>query len=330
MSLGIGILVWLYHDFDFSRLEYTLFHEMNWGWFTLSLVAGIFSHILRGWRWPLTLAPLGLYPRRSVSVYSIFVSYAANLVIPRVGEVSRCSVLGRYDGISFSKSLGTVVTERLIDTLMVLALTAIAFMLQARVFASFFAQTGTNGQQWSDTFTSPAFIISTICVIAILVLAFLLLRKFSFYQKVKGVLRNVWEGIVSLKNMQHPYLFVAETFAIWGCYFLQFYLCFFCFDFSSNLSLMAALVLFVAGSIAVVVPTPNGAGPWHFAVITMMVLYGVPRDDAGMFALIVHSSQTLLLIVLGVFALVMLQFKKKVTQKNESFVGPHEGEPALK
>ena len=92
---------------------------------------------------------------------------------------------------------------------------------------------------------------------------------------------------------------------------MQFYLCFFYFPFSSDLSVAAGLLLFVAGSVAVVVPTPNGAGPWHFAVISMMVLYGVSQSDAGMFALIVHSSQTALVALLGVIGLIMVKGKKK-------------------
>ena len=90
-------------------------------------------------------------------------------------------------------------------------------------------------------------------------------------------------------------------------------LCFlsFCFDFSDNLGVMAGLVMFAVGSIAVVVPTPNGAGPWHFAVITMMMLYGVGKEDAGIFALLVHGIQTFLLILLGIYGLAALPFTNK-------------------
>ena len=79
------------------------------------------------------------------------------------------------------------------------------------------------------------------------------------------------------------------------------YLTFYCFDFSAGLGWVAGLVLFVVGSIAVIVPTPNGAGPWHFAVITMMMMYGVSKEDAGIFALLVHGIQTFLLILLGIW-----------------------------
>lgn len=89
-------------------------------------------------------------------------------------------------------------------------------------------------------------------------------------------------------------------------------LCFFLlFRFSDNLGVMAGLVMFAVGSIAVVVPTPNGAGPWHFAVITMMMLYGVEKEDAGIFALLVHGIQTFLLILLGIYGLAALPFTNK-------------------
>ena len=109
--------------------------------------------------------------------------------------------------------------------------------------------------------------------------------------------------------MKNGWLFMLETVGIWFCYFMQFYLCFFCFGFSSGLSLAAALLLFVGGSIAVVVPTPNGAGPWHYVIMSIMMLYGVSETDAGVFALIVHGTQTLLVAVLGIYGIAALHLR---------------------
>ena len=133
----------------------------------------------------------------------------------------------------------------------------------------------------------------------------------ALLKKLKSILCRFWEGVMALSKMKNFKLFFIETVGIWFCYFMQFYLCFFCFSFSSGLSVAAGLLLFVAGSVAVVVPTPNGAGPWHFAIISMMVLYGVSQSDAGMFALIVHSSQTALVAVLGVIGLMMIKTDRK-------------------
>ncbi len=311
LLLGAVILVWMYHGFDFSRVRDVLLGGMDYRWMLLSLVFGVFSHLFRGWRWKLTLAPLDEYPRTVRCVYAVFVAYAANLVVPRVGEISRCGVLARYDGTDFSKSLGTVVAERLVDTLCVAVIAGITLLLQARVFASFFARTGTNVGVWREVFTSTRFYILLFCVVVVVVAGFFLWRNPARGAKAKRVLQNIWEGILSLRRVKRMPLFVRNTAGIWGCYFLQFYVTFFCFDFSSGLSFVAGLVMFTVGSIAVVVPTPNGAGPWHFAVITMMVLYGVGKEEAGIFALLVHGIQTFLLILLGIYGLAALPFTNK-------------------
>ena len=311
LALGGFILLWVYKDFDFSRVGEVLEHGMNYWWMLLTLVFGIFSHVLRGWRWKQTLAPLGAYPKTSDCVNAIFVSYAANLVIPRIGEISRCGILSKYDNVSFSKSLGTVVTERLIDTLCVALITGLTLVLQMKVFKSFFAETGTDLGSVTHLFTTASFYIILLCAVGVIILLYYLLRTLSFFEKVKGVALNVWEGILSLKNVKNKPLFVLYTFLIWLFYFLQFYLSFYCFGFSSNLGIEAGLVMFVVGSIAVVVPTPNGAGPWHFAVISMMMLYGVSKTDAGIFALLVHGIQTFLLILLGIYGVTALSFTNK-------------------
>lgn len=306
LLFGGTIMVWVYRDFDFSKVGQVLWHEMNWWWMLLSLVFGIFSHIFRGWRWKQTLEPLGAYPKTSNCVNAVFISYAANLVIPRLGEVSRCGVLSKYDGISFTRSLGTVVTERLIDSICVALITTVAVFTQMGVFRKFLQDTGTDLDSVTDILTSPHFYIILFSVIGILILIYFLVRALSFFEKVKGVVLNLWQGIISLKDVKSKTLFVFYTFLIWFCYFMQFYVAFFCFDFTANLSILAGLVMFVGGSIAVIVPTPNGAGPWHFAVISMMILYGVSIEDAGIFALIVHGIQTFLVILLGIYASVIL------------------------
>ena len=311
LLLGAFILVWVYRDFNFQRVGEVLLGGMDYGWIALSLVFGVFANLFRGWRWKLALEPLGEYPKTANCVYAIFISYASNLVIPRVGEVTRCGVLSKYDGVSFSQSLGTVVSERMIDTLCVGLITGLVLLSQMPVFATFFAETGTNVGRYAEVLTSGHFYLIILCILAILVLAFFLIRNIALFAKLKGILQNVWQGIVALKDIKHIPLYVFYTFGIWGCYFLEFYLAFYAFDFSAHLGITAGLVMFVVGTLAVIVPTPNGAGPWHFAVMTMMMLYGVGKEDAGIFALLVHGIQTFLLILLGIYGLLALPFTNK-------------------
>lgn len=311
LLLGGAILYWMYRDFDFKRIEHVALHEMNWTWMLLSFPFGVLAQLFRGWRWNLALTPLGEHPRTSTSIHAVFLSYAVSLVVPRIGEFARCGVLKRYDGVSFPKALGTVVTERVIDSLLVLLVTGLTFISQLHVFRTFFDRTGTRLDAIASRFSTTGWIVTGVCIVAAVVLSILLLRRFSLYNKVKDTVGDIGKGVMSLRRVRNMPLFLLLTVAIWGSYFLHYYLTFFCFDFTANLGMSYALVTFIVGSIAVIVPTPNGAGPWHFAVKTMFILYGVADVNALFFVLIVHTVQTMLVILLGIYAWVALSFTRK-------------------
>ena len=263
----------------------------------------------------MTLEPMDLKPRSSVAVCSIFLSYAASLVVPRIGEFTRCGVLKRWEGISFSRALGTVVTERIVDMLLMMVMVGATFLLEMSTFGTFFKKTGTNLGGILSGFTWAGWLVTAICLLAMAILLYILLRRLSIYNKVKTTISDIWQGVVSLRGVSSLPLFLIMTVGIWMCYFLHYYLTFFCFDFTSHLGLSCALVTFAVGSIAVIVPTPNGAGPWHFAVKTMLILYGVQDEQALYFVLIVHTVQTLLVVLLGVYAWVRLSFVNRLTLK---------------
>ena len=306
-----GLLYWMYRDFDFAEAGRIFMHEMNIWWLLASLIPITLSHVMRGLRWLLTLEPLGYRPKKGDSIDAIFIAYASNVVIPRVGEVSRCAVLTRYDKIPFSKALGTLVAERLIDMLLVLLFVCVMLLTQFDVFLSLFAQTGTNEASLSALFTSPKTYIIIGGVVALCALLWVFLKRTSLYVKVKQMVHGFVDGLLSLRTMHRKGLFALYTIGIWMGYFLEFYLAFFCFSFTAELSVVQALVIFAAISLAIIIPTPNGAGPWHFVVISMMMLYGVPELEASSFALIVHAFQTLGVMFLGAYGWVALQLRNK-------------------
>ncbi len=318
LLLGGAILYWMYRGFDIKSIADVMTDEMNWTWMLLSFPFGILAQAFRGWRWQQTLEPLGEKPRASVSVNSIFVSYAASLIIPRSGEIVRCGILKRWDGVSFPKSLGTVVTERAIDTLLIIIITALTFLWQLPVFHKFFSSTGTRLDEILSQFSTAGWWVTAICGIAALLLVWLLLRRLSIYNKVKNTFAGLFSGVMSVKDVRNIPLFIFFSIGIWACYFLHYYLTFFCFAATSHLGMACALVTFIVGSIAVIVPTPNGAGPWHFAVKTMLILYGVASNDALYFVLIVHTVQTLLVLLLGFYGWTALTLTaKRQKAKNE-------------
>lgn len=313
--LSGGILYWMYRNFDFSQISDTLFHKMKWEWMLLSFIPGIMAQVFRALRWQQSLTPIGERCRPHTAICAIYISYAASLVIPRIGEFLRCGVLARKDNVSFAKSLGTVVTERVVDMALMLLLCAAVVIYQWKQFSDFFALTGVNISTTLSRFTSTGIWVSALCMAGILALFFILARKLSIMRKVKHIMRGLFEGVMSIKKIHNLPLYVFYSLAIWICYFFHYYLTFYCFDFTENIGLAAGLVSFCTGSIAVIVPTPNGAGSWHFAVKTILVLYGLEATEAVLFALVVHTVQTLLLVVLGIYGTVALQFTPKASRQ---------------
>lgn len=291
---------------------------MKWGWMFLSLFFGFLPQVLRGLRWRLALEPTGEKPRRTTCALAVFVSYAASLVIPRVGEITRCGTLSHKDNTSFAKGLGTVVTERIVDALFMLGVTLVALFVQRQAFMVFFSKTGTNFSSMVQKFTTTGYVVTAVCLAALAVMCVLCFKRLRLFGKLHNIFRDLKEGVISLKNMRSLWLYTFYSFAIWFCYYLHFSLTLYCFDFTSGITQLDALVIFCVGSYAVLIPTPNGAGPWHFAVKTMLVLYGVAASDAILFALVVHAMQTGLIIFLGVVGLAGLQFVPQIKGNNNN------------
>lgn len=312
--LGGGILYWMYRHFDFSQIGDVLFHQMRWEWMLLSFIPGILAQIFRALRWQQSLTPIGEHCRTHVAICAIYLSYAASLVIPRVGEFLRCGILKNKDGVSFPKSLGAVVTERAVDSLLMLLLCLVVVWYQWEQFSNFFALTGVSIHTTLSRFTATGIWVSMLCTTGILILLYILMRKLAVLRKVKLIMQGMLEGIMSVRKVKNIPLYIVYSVGIWVAYFFHYYLTFYCFGFTENLGFAAGLVSFCTGSIAVIVPTPNGAGSWHFAVKTILVLYGLGATEAVAFALVVHTIQTLLLVALGVYALIALQYTKKTSR----------------
>lgn len=299
--LGIGILWWMYRGTDWRDFMHCVFHDMHWGWMALSLVFGVLPQLFRAWRWRMALKPLGEQPRARVCADAIFLSYASSLVVPRIGEVARCGTLKKYDGVSFSKSLGTVLTERLVDSVMVILLTAVAVLSQLPVLLQFLRTTGMSLDQVLGRFTGTGYVVTALCAVAVLGFGYYLFKNLSFFSKSREIARNIWTGIRSLRDVKNLPLYLFYSLGIWVGYYLHFYIAFFCFDFTCGINPVAAFLIFCVGTFAVLVPTPNGAGPWHFAVKTMLILYGVAEPQAILFALVVHTIQTMEVVLLGAY-----------------------------
>jgi hypothetical protein len=316
LFLGLTILWWLYKDQDPKKMADILKKEVNYGWIFLSLILGLFSHISRTIRWQMLIEPIEKRPGLLNTFLSVMIGYLANLAIPRMGEISRCAVLSRYEEISFSRLVGTVVTERIIDLIMLLLSLVLVIITQYNVFIDII-KNKLNLGEIGNFLSSREFYFSAILIIGIFFLFRKKIMKWKVFYKFRELWRQFKEGLFSFRNVKNKFLFVFHTVLIYVLYFLMIYVCFFGFPFTRHLSPGKGLAVFVLGSFGMVAPVQGGIGPWHFLVISTLIFFGIESSQASAFALLVHGSLNAMIIVTGLlsFLTIPLINKKPLTRR---------------
>jgi len=314
--LGIFIFWMVYKDQDIKRIKSILTNDVNYFWIAVSIFLGLLSHVSRTIRWNQMIEPLGRKPRLLNTFLAVMVGYLMNLVLPRMGEISRCGVLARYEKISFTKLVGTVVLERLIDVLMLLLLLVVLIFTQFGQVLEFLSNNPEVKEKLDKVIYSPVLIGGLLFFALIIWLSRHKIRGSSLMKKVTDLVAQFVEGFRSIVKMKNKGLFIFHSFFIWLMYYLMLYCVFFAFGFTSHLAPLAGLTVFVLGSFGMVAPVQGGIGAWHFMVIEGLALYGIDRTDGKVFALLAHGSTTIMLIVLGLIGLLVLPFvNERVEEK---------------
>lgn len=306
-----ALLFWLvYRDQNWEDLLKVLKEDVNYTWIGVACVMGIASHVSRALRWQLLTESMGYKISFWNSFMGVMIGYFANIAIPRMGEFTRCGVVSKYEKVPFSKLLGTVVTERVIDMIILLSLTLVVVITQFKQVGIFLQE----NQEVKDKLVGLFHSAWLLALLGGMVVVFWVLWKFWLKDKLQGRMRSFFyglkEGLLTVKDVRHKYLFVGYSLFIWLMYFLMFYVCFFCFEFTSQLGILVGLTIFVLSSYGMVAPVQGGIGAWHFMVIAALMVYlpHTPNIEsmAKTFALLTHGTMTLLYIVVGVICVIML------------------------
>lgn len=311
LLISAVVLVYTYRDYDFSKLWYDI-ERLKLGWIFFAVVFSWLSPLFRGLRWNLILSPLGYKVPYRDSILIVFTGYAANIIIPRFGEISRCAILDRHNSVPFSKGLGTLLAERFVDMVLLMLICGITVLWQFPYFMQLFSGNSTVSadvvsEPASSTLNIPVACYWVLGILAVVVLVWLFV-KFKPVNWIRKFISDLWAGFMSLKKVDNLPLFLFYSLGIWICYYLEMYLAFFSLESTASVGAIAGLVCFVAGSVAVLVPTPNGAGPWHWVVISMLVIYGVPVEDAKPLALVLHTAQTVAYLLGGFVSWIALHY----------------------
>ena len=306
--LGVGVFIlWLvYRKMDFAAIMDVLRSNVNFWIIALSLIFGLFANIARAYRWNLLIKPLGEKPRIHNLIYAVLGNYVVNLVLPRLGEVWRCGMITKYEKISFSKLIGTLLVDRLADTLTVGLIVLAAIPLNIPFFKGYLSRNPEIFDKLEQIISSPWPYLSIVLLIIIIWAVFKFLGHIKIITRVNLFLKNIWEGMKTVWYMKDKWKFLFYTFLIWFGYFLYFYICFFAFDFTKDLGWIAGLIAFGISSVAVAVPVQGGIGAWHAAVIAALLSFGMLENNAAAFALIVHTIQTVFTALAGLVGVIAL------------------------
>lgn len=273
----------------------------NYWWIALGLFFGILSHLSRAYRWKFLLEPLGYKPNFGNSTMAVLVAYLVNYAVPRAGEVSRAAVMTNYEGIPFEKGFGTIVAERIADVVMMLLIITITLFVQFDFIY--------------ELLTKNFDPIKIGVLLVLLVLGGFIFTRYvkkaqsGFGLKIKSFVSGLVEGVTSIFKMKHKWAFIFHTVFIWVMYVMMFWATIPAIQ-GLEVPFGAVLIGFIAGGFSIAA-TNGGVGLYPVAVAGAFMLFGVAKDPSEAFGWIMWSAQTLMIIVFGGLAFLLLPLYNK-------------------
>ncbi len=307
LTLGVALLWFSFRNIDLSQL-WTDIKSAKYSWMLLSLACLAISLFFRALRWNIQIEALGYKTRASSTYGAVLIAYLANCIFPRLGEVARCSVLKRKENIPFDKTLGSVISERIIDLLVLFGLAFLVIVFQWKLLGSLVTS-------WMVPLLNK--LINNVLLGIVVILAgiagiVLLIKIIKRNKKIASLWHGFLDGIKSVVTMKKKWRFVLYTLGVWGFYVVMTWLPFYMLSETSHLGLVEAITLLGIATLGVVAPVPGGIGTYHFIAITLLSgFYDISEQVAGSFAAINHGSQMIFYLITGVLAYVVMFFFDK-------------------
>jgi len=281
------------------------FKSAHYSWIALGMLFGLLSNLSRAYRWKYLLEPMGYNAKLPNRIMAVFIAYLANFGIPRSGEVLRAAVLTNYEDVSFQKSFGTIIGERMADFIILLSIVGVTFLIQ---FDFIF-------ELLQNAFQPKKLVIMGLIGVTAIILLFIYLRKSQskIALKVRNFVMGLLEGILSIFRMQHKWAFIGHTIFIWVMYLLMFYVTTLAVDDLQGVSIGALLIAFIAGSFTIAA-TNGGIFVYPLAIGAAFSIFDIPENPSIAFGWIIWASQTVMIIVLGSMSFLFLPIYNRKTK----------------
>jgi len=300
-GIGFGLFWLAMEGVEDSEAMKRDMRSAQWWGVAASFVMGYLAIVSRGLRWNILLSPMGHRPSPARSVHAVAFSYFANAFVPRSGEVARCAALNQTDKIPVDQLLGTVITERVVDFLMLFGLVAFALATNLEAFLGL--------MQEAQLPATTTFIAAGVMILLGGVALWWLAKQQGrpgLVGRVAEFLQGLGKGIQSVLAMEKRGLFLAHTFFIWTMYFFMSFVLFKAIPAVNEVRLTDAVLVMVAGGFGMVLPAPGGIGSYHWAVSLGFAAVGFSRDVGFAVANVVWITQTAMIVVTGGLGYLML------------------------
>lgn len=322
LFLGLGIfLVWWslsgipddkWVDFKkaFATARYSLLIPI---FFILTV-----SHLIRALRWRILMQPLGYYPTIGNTFFAVMVGYLANLAVPRLGEVLKCTILARYEKVPAEKLVGTIVAERAFDVISLAIIFLLAFLFQFEVVGDyamalvrqvFIDKTGEVS--FTKAFVAIAILAALIIIVKVWFNKFAHLKVVVFFKKI---MEGIWEGVISVRGLKRKLPFVICSIAIWALYLLGTWIGFYATTGTTGLGLDVALSALAFASVGMII-TPGGIGAYALFLAKVLEKNGIAFELGFANGTLQWFAQFLIVLIVGFISLGLLPYfnKKKFT-----------------
>lgn len=314
------VLLWLvFRKIDITDVA-TEIRSAKYSWLLLSITLGIISHIARAMRWNILIRSLGYKTDTQTTFYAVMVGYFFNMAFPRLGEVSRCGVLSKKKGIPFNSLFGTVISERVFDTIVLAVIIVAVIFLQFSLLSNFvdkYIVTYFSGIANRDNLVIAIILVALFIILPIILfrIFFHRIKEMHVYNKVKDFVMGLLAGITTIMKIKQKWSFLGLTLVIWTLYTLMTFTAFFAIEATSSLSFIDAITVMSLGSLGMVAPVPGGVGAYQFIVKAILVeIFLIAAEPAVSYSIILWSAQSLMIIVVGAISYYILVFKKSKVQ----------------
>jgi uncharacterized protein (TIRG00374 family) len=311
--LGLGIfLLWLSaHNLSAENRRYLTEALKNARYLLVlpAMLLLILSHYSRALRWRILIRPLGYRPSVTNTFFATILGYFFNLLLPRLGEVMKCTILAKHEKIPADKLIGTMVTERICDFLCLIIIIAITVFIQFDMIHQYavaqFHNVLYDGRGQLKIYKIGMVLGVLAAVIAVMIRLARIFASSKLIITIKRLLNGVWAGIISFRHIENKGAFLFHTVFIWTMYLLSIRIGLYTMEAVSHLGFKACFSILTFGSIAMLA-TQGGIGAYQYTIQKLLPLYGINEGPALGFGWILWIAQTGIVIFAGMICLLLL------------------------